>query len=277
MLENFIYENHLKQRFVGLENGVYMNANDLRNYSWSYDTINDRISRFYYGKKDRKLPLIVYCDTEQQAVDIKNRLLELTETDIEARQAGKVYIGDYYTYGYITASAKSNYLLTKRLCKLDLTLTSEKAAWYKDETKAFPKDSKNEEINTVGGGDYPYDYPYDYALAGVNRQIMCSNIRPSDFRLLIYGAISKPSVTIGGHTYTVNADIGEGETLLIDSFNKTITLTTAAGQRVNYFDKRSRDSYIFEPIPKGQNTVVWNGSFGFDLTVIEKRSEPKWT
>lgn len=279
MLENFIYENHLGQRFEGLKNGVYMNANELRNYSWSFDTINDRISRFYMSSKSPKLPLVVYCNTDEQAAEVKNRLLELTEVDIEAKQAGKVYIGEYYTYGYITESVKSDYLFTKRLCKLDLTLTSEadKSAWYRDEKTAFPKDSKSEEINEVGGGDYPYDYDYDYALSGVNRKIVCSNIRPSDFRLLIYGAISNPSVTIGGHTYTVNADIGKGETLLIDSFNKTITLTTATGRKVNYFDKRNRDSYIFEPIPKGQNTVVWNGTFGFDLTVIEKRSEPKWT
>ena len=46
MLENFVYENHLGQRFVGLENGVYLNENELRDYAWEYDVINNRISRF---------------------------------------------------------------------------------------------------------------------------------------------------------------------------------------------------------------------------------------
>ena len=71
--------------------------------------------------------------------------------------------------------------------------------------------------------------------------------------------------------------IGAGESLLIDSPSKTITLTKASGEKVNWFDNRSRESYIFQPIPPGQNIVERNGDFGIDLTVIEKRSEPKWT
>jgi hypothetical protein len=84
-------------------------------------------------------------------------------------------------------------------------------------------------------------------------------------------------VTIAGNVYAVNGSISAGETLLIDSLNKTITLTTAAGNQINWFDKRNREHYIFKPIPPGQNVVGRNGDFGIDLTVIEKRSEPKWT
>ena len=99
----------------------------------------------------------------------------------------------------------------------------------------------------------------------------------SAFRLLIYGEAVNPSVVIGGHVYAINGTIGKGETLLIDSLSKKITLTTAYGNNINWFDKRGRDDYIFEPIPAGQNIVSWSGTFGFDLKVIEKRSEPRWT
>lgn len=75
---------------------------------------------------------------------------------------------------------------------------------------------------------------------------------------------------------TLDGTISAGESLLIDSLTKTITLTKADGTKENWFDKRNRDSYIFQEIPPGQNTVVWNDYFGFDLTIIEKRSEPKW-
>ena len=94
---------------------------------------------------------------------------------------------------------------------------------------------------------------------------------------MIYGTVENPSVTIGANTYTVNAKVGAGETLLVDSLAKTITLVNAYGQKINCFDKRSRESYIFEPIPSGMNTVSWSGNFKFELTVIEKRSEPRWT
>lgn len=127
------------------------------------------------------------------------------------------------------------------------------------------------------GAGYPYDYPYDYAMSLVSGKIVCDSIGSSNFRLLIYGEAVNPSVVIGGHTYAINGTVGKGETLLIDSQKKTITLTTATGTKVNWFNKRNRSHYIFEPIPAGVNGVTWSGEFGFDLSVIEKRSEPKWT
>lgn len=276
MLEKFIFENHLGQRFEGLPNGVYLNYNDLRDYSWSYDTINNRISRFYMGTRSRKLPLVVKGKTDEEAVVVKNRLHELSEVDIEARIPGRIYVGDFYTNGFITGSKKSNYLITKQLCNIELTLTSDDPAWYREQTHAFfPKDGSTSGIS--GGTDHPYDYPYDYALSLVGQKIMCDTTGSNAFRLLIYGEAVNPSVVIGGHIYAINGTIGKGESLLIDSLAKTITLTTATGSKANWFDKRGRENYIFEPIPAGQNTISWLGTFGFDLTVIEKRSEPKWT
>ena len=127
------------------------------------------------------------------------------------------------------------------------------------------------------GADYPYDYSYDYAVSINGRIINCDSVGKSEFRLLIYGSAVNPSITIGGNRYAINGSIAEGETLLIDSSQRTITLTTATGNKVNWYDKRDRESYIFEPIPPGNNSVLWSGEFGFELTVIEKRSEPKWT
>jgi len=275
MLDNFIYEDHIGRRFTGLDQHVYLNYNDLRNYSWSYDTINNRISRFYRGITDRKIPLVVCCKSDAEAIAVKNRLLDMAEVDIEANRPGKVYIGEYYTTGYITSSKKSNYLVSKRMCNIELTLTSDDPAWYREQR--YPFAVGDDSVNAASGTDYPYKYPYDYAVSLTNRNIVCNSAGSNPFKLLIYGSAVNPTINIGGHTYTINGTIGAGETLLIDSLTKTITLTTATGTKVNWFDKRDRDSYIFQPIPAGQNTVSWNGSFGFDLTVIEKRSEPRWT
>lgn len=276
MLDNFIFENHLGIRFTGLENGVYLNYNDLRDYSWSYDTINDRIHRFYRPVTSRKIPLIVLCSSESQAVQIKNRLMDLAEVDIEARLPGKIYIGDYYTNGYITASKKGDYLVNERYCKIELTLTSDDSAWYSEKDHVFTPDPDSM-IGSGSGVDHPYDFPYDYTLTTQGKNIVCDTVGSNAFRLTIYGEAINPVVTIGGNTYSIKGTVGPGESLQIDSLSKTITLTTATGGKVNWFDKRGRDSYIFEPIPPGQSSVLWPGTFGFDLTVIEKRSEPRWT
>lgn len=137
MLEKFIYENHLGQRFVGLDFGVYLNSNELRDYSWKFDTINNRISRFYRSMRNRKLPLVVKCNSDEEAVYAKNRLHELAEADIEAKIPGRIYVGDFYTIGYITSSTKSNYLIDKRTCNIDLTLTSDDPAWYREQNYSF--------------------------------------------------------------------------------------------------------------------------------------------
>ena len=277
MLDKFIFENHLGQRFEGLPNGVYLNQSDLRDYSWSYNTINNRISRFYRGITSRKIPLVVYCNSDEEAIEVKNRLHELAETDIAAKIPGKIFVGDYYTIGYITTSVKSNYLIRKKYCKIELTFVSDDPSWYREKTYSFVSGADGTANLGGGGADFPYDYSYDYAMTLKGRKIVCDSIGNNDFKLRIYGKIDKPTVSINGHVYTVNGIVNLGENLLIDSVSKTITLTTVLGNKVNWYDKRGRENYIFEPIPAGQNTVSWSGNFGFELTVIEKRSEPRWT
>lgn len=276
MLENFIFENHLGQRFEGLANGVYLNSNDLRDYRWSYDIINSRISRFYRDTTSRKLPLTVICKTDTEAVKVKNRLMEIAEVDIEAMLPGKIIVGEYYTHGYITASVKSNYMIKKRYCKIVLTLTSEDPVWYREEKHSFFANNASPGDGSDIGKDYPWEYKWEY-VEPPSASVTCNSFRDNAFIMKIHGEITNPVVTVGAHLYSVNGTVKAGETLLINSLTKTITLTKATGEKENWFDMRDRSSYIFEPIPPGQHLVVRNGSFGVDLTVIEKRSEPKWT
>ena len=276
MLDKFIYENHLGQRYEGLPNGVYLNHSELRNYSWKYDTINSAISRFYRPITNRKIQLLVCGYSAEDAMTAMNRLVDLAESDLAAKIPGKIFIGDYYTTGYITSSKKKNYLIDKRLCNIELVMTSDDPAWYREKTHQFFPET--ESGGAIGGGtDYPFDYQYDYAYVMKGHEIVCNSSGSHAFRMVIYGEAVNPSVSIGGHVYAINGTVSKGEILVIDSLNKTITLTTALGNRINWFDKRGRKDYIFEPIPSGQNTVSWSGTFGFDLTVIEKRSEPRWT
>lgn len=275
MLDKFIFENHRGLRFNGLENGVYMNYSTVRDYNWSYDAINGKISRFYNKITSRKIPLVVVGKTGDEAIAAMNRLHELAEADIVENKPGRVYVGDYYTNGYITGSKKTKYLANRRHCRIDLTLTSDDTAWYRDSLYHFASGSGDP--SSIGGGtDYPYKYPYDYSASLNGRKIICDGVGKSAFKLKIYGEATDPSIVINGHSYTINGTIKKGETLLIDSLNKTITLTTADGTKVNWFGKRGRDHYIFEPIQPGTNIVTWGGSFRFDLTVVEKRSEPRW-
>lgn len=275
MLENFIYENHLGQRFVGLEYGAYLNENELRDYSWEYDVINNRISRFYRSVSSRKLPLVICCSTTEEANRARNRLLELAEADIAAMLPGKIFVGEHYTTGFITESKKSDYRVHGRFSNADLVLTSQDPTWSRETVHVFGSADEGASASR-SGFDFPFDYAYDYSVSTISRQVVCDTIKSSKFKLKIYGETTNPAVMINGHAYKVNGMVRAGESLLIDSLNKTIILTTASGSKVNWFANRDRHDYIFEPIPPGVNNVLYNGAFKFDLTIIEERSEPRW-
>jgi hypothetical protein len=279
MLENFIYENHLGERFVGLENGVYLNHNDLRDYSWDYDTINSKISRFYRPITDKKLPLVILCGTGDKANQVKNKLLDLAESDIVARIPGRIYVGDFYITGYITKSAKSNYLINKRLTNIDLTFTTDDPAWYREKTYHVDESAtvNAEEMMTAGGTDYNVGYDHDFAAPLSENHIYVDTSGEALFKIRIYGRAEYPTIMIGGNPYSINGVIADGETLLIDGLERKITLTSATGVEINWFYRRGRESDIFKPIKPGAVEVTRNGTFAFDLTVIEKRSEPRWT
>lgn len=139
-------------------------------------------------------------------------------------------------------------------------------------------------VKSVGSGvstggssaDYPFDYPFEYYTKLVGDSINNTGFTASNFKLIVYGACVSPFVSIGGHTYKVNCTVGENEYLTIDSAEKKIYITSNTGEVINKFNARGREDYIFEKIPPGTHDVVWDGSFGFDVILLEERSEPKW-
>ena len=111
----------------------------------------------------------------------------------------------------------------------------------------------------------------------MNQKLNNTGFVPENFRMNIYGPCINPQITIGGHVYEVAKEFEANEYLTIDSIAKTITLTHTDGAVENCFNLRNKESYIFEKIPVGVNTVSGNAEFKFDITLFEERGEPKWT
>lgn len=275
MLEQLKYKNHINEVFEFGKNGIFVNASDLHDYAWTATTIGNRINALSRGISTRTLPVIIICKTEEDGIKARNKLLEVVEKDVLAMQHGQIIIGNYYFKCFVTQSAKSAYLTTKRYMVLNLTLTSDYPYWVKETTTAFKTDNSGEGVGI--GLDFPYDYPFDYFSTMASTTLFNSGFVPVNFRMVIYGACSNPSIAINGHTYQVDCEVGESEHLTIDSTTKKIFLTKNDGTVVNLFNKRNKASYIFEKIPVGEASVTWTGSYGFDIILMEERSEPKWT
>lgn len=275
MLEKLKYKNHIGEVFESGADGIFVNTNDLRNYEWAVTTKGNRITAMDHSVRTKNLSVIIACESEAEGIAARNRLFEITEKDVLAMRHGRIISGDYYFKCFVTKSEKSSYLTSKRFMALDLTLTSDYPYWARDTTFVFRK------LNDGGLAgrmlDYSFDYPLDYTPTMGSREINNTGFVGSNFRMVIYGACVDPAVYISGHKYQVNCTVAAGEHLTIDSIAKTVALTAVDGTVINKFNDRNRDSYIFEKIQAGTNSVLWDGDFGIDLTLLEERSEPKWT
>lgn len=134
----------------------------------------------------------------------------------------------------------------------------------------------------LDAANFELNLPLNLGVSGYQRTITVDSAIPYEFRLEINGAITNPSLTINGHIYNVGVTVPNTAKLIISSIEKTdieksIYVLYPSGNTVNVFDKRNRESYIFEPILGKTITISSAQIITFDLYLIERRSEPLWT
>lgn len=272
--EKITYESASGERVVFGEAGLYINANDLRNYEWSYDSKNDTVSNLRRKVAKKKLPLVMVQNTEEAGIALKNKLYSLTERDVRLNTPGKIWCGDFYLSGFVVKAAVSKYSKTARAFKDDLTfVTSTNSGWIKEIKKNFVPESSAEQE----GADYPYDYMYDYSNPLVSDNVYNSSIVPCDFQITIYGPCNEPVIYVGSHEYRVDVNLQNSEKLVIDSQNKVIKLVRRNGKEENAFMYRDTSSYIFRKIEPGVNKITVSEDFDFTITLYDERSQPEWT
>ena len=132
----------------------------------------------------------------------------------------------------------------------------------------------------AGDGDaylyYPFAYPYMYSAPTNISYILNEHYSECGFKMVIYGPCVDPAIRINGHLYEVIATLSEGEYILVDTRDKSVKKYASDGTVEDLFNSRNKESEIFEWIPAGSLAVSWNLSFGFDITLFQERSEPRW-
>ena len=272
MFDKMTYTNHLNEKIVLGEFPYFANYSDLRDYSWEYTQTNNRILSFNKKIKQYKLPVVIMCKTEEEGFQKRNALFEIMEKDVLAGKHGTLQIGDYKLQCYVKESKKSEFLENKRYMKVQLAILTDKPYWLKETTFRFRKTTNTNEYL-----DFPYDMPYDFKNSLALMNFINANFTASNFKIIIYGAVENPQLTINSHVYAVETALVANETLTIDSFTKTIEQVSVAGTRYNKFNSRNKDSYIFEKIAAGKCAVLPSEKFDFDIIIYEERGEPKWT
>lgn len=271
MLDIMTYVNHKGERIEFGKSGLYLNTSDIRDYKWDYTASGKLVSSFTKNWVEKRLPYVI-CAAEEQAVMLKNRIIEVSEKDILNKSPGKLYVNDEYLECYIIESKKSNYLTSDSVLIGELTVLAVRNSWMRELTFSFPVGQSA----TEDGKGYPSTYPYDYGFEGSSKYVLNPHYADCEFIMTIYGEVSNPTILLGGHEYSIDVDILKDEYLRIDSRKKTIIKTRRDGITENVFRYRNKESYIFQPVPSGQVLAEWNGTFGFDITLFAERSEPTW-
>jgi hypothetical protein len=273
MIEQIKYINHRNETLDFGAEGMFINKNDLRDFDWKIVSKNNRITGFKKGVVAKTIPVIISTLSEEECKAKQNALYEVCEKDVLAVKHGRLVIGDYYMKCFVTTSKKKDYLKSRQYKSVQIKISTDMPYWVKETITTFGYGAGAAGSNL----DFNNDFPYDYTSNIMNQKLNNTGFVPENFRMNIYGPCINPQITIGGHVYEVAKEFEANEYLTIDSIAKTITLTHTDGAVENCFNLRNKESYIFEKIPVGVNTVSGNAEFKFDITLFEERGEPKWT
>jgi hypothetical protein len=210
-----------------------------------------------------------------------NTFHDATEHDIMLMQSGKLIVDGYTIECYVIASDTAAPTDEALESTNDVQIYCPYPFWLKENKYEIQATGADQIID---GLDFPFDLPCDLGVSGYRRVIPFDASIPLDFRLVFYGVLTNPAIYINGHLYEVNVTVPHNSTLTISSIEKNdrekaVVLTYPSGTQTSVLYARNRESYIFEPIKpqNGQVIVSTAQSMNFDLYLIEKRSEPKWT
>lgn len=286
MLEVVTFMNHEGESLESVKDGIYVNYSDLRDYTWEYTTHSNKIIGFQKGVVEKTIPLVIFCDSESQGIEIRNKLFALGEKDVLKKKPGKIVIGEYYLSGYIIGSKKSNYLMNRQYMELELTFVTDTNTWnreikyqfFSQSTIPVEEEDDNLDILENPDGTHPlFDLPFDFAGTYERRIINNDSFTECDFVMTIWGFVDNPSIMIGEHPYTVYTTVYEGERLVIDSAAGTVIKIGRLGEETNVYNSREKEHSVFQKIPPGVQSVSWFGTYGIDILIKDERSEPRWS
>lgn len=250
-----------------------LQTGDLFDYDWEYSSKSNKIGGFTRRIREKNLTLSILNYSKSSYYEAINHFFETVEVDVINQSPGKLYVGAAYLSCYIITSQKSEWENDMELLDNEITLVTDVPFWIREHPYYF----KSSEITSTDNKRYAGKYAYRYANGLTNTAIINEHYAECNFRLIVYGPCTQPSIYIGGYEYRFNIVLQEGEYLEVDSAAETVTKYMKSGVKINAFNNRNFKNSVFQPIQTGRQEVSWSGRFDFDIIMYEERSEPKWS
>ena len=252
-----------------------LSSTNLFDYEWQYEVKqNNRIKKIKKASRTAIVELVVSGRTSEEYLQNITQLYEALDHDCVMESPGRLYCGEYYLQCYFFKGEKPKKYLNVKQTTVTFTIVTDLVDWMKE--KPYIVKPYMEGISDTSGGDFDFDFAFDYARELPVKRIINDGVKNADFELIVYGPCENPMLTIGGHIYRVNTVLVTGEYMKINSITKKVYKVKVNGEQVSLYHYRDRDNYIHQKIAPGINDITWDGTFGFDITILEERSEPKW-
>lgn len=244
-------------------------------YDWSWKAdgakrqYGQRVSRFSRDPATYEADLIFHGNPTELRRTIQ-ALHNDFENDMRRMTPGRLVWGDYYIDAFINGSAVENISYWSWISN-KIQILAPYPFWIKEEKVVLSTTPES----TSGFLDYPYDFMYDFTAPAIGEKVVPSDSPfTSEFKMVIYGLAVNPRIVINGYAYILYTTIPAGSYVIVDSKQRTIMMYGSNGQKTNIFDFRNKSDSIFEKIPAGNLSIVWDASFGVDMTIFREKSEP---
>ena len=276
MRSDIVYVSGVGGDAYRLNDGIYVGRpSDLFSREWSYSVGYASVSSVTRKARTAKLKAF-FADVSKA-----DAFRRACDRDVSRGVAGTLSVDGWSQRCMVMESAADK--VSEGFFTAELTVVLLDGVWRKGHTVSFEKLAA-----TAGDGEFldmPYDLPYDLGVPSGRRYVDVTGWGASPLRFTVYGPCFSPSVSIDGNLYSVDAVVPQGGHLVVDPLAspRSVTLVNADGSAVDVFSKARRGDglgggeYIFEPVRPGTHEVVWDRSFGFDLTWYEEEGEPPWS
>ena len=285
------YVNH-KNQVISLGDGgpLHYFANTIRDWEWSTNSVNGKISSFTRSPIDKDLPIGIAAESEDEGLLLRDQIYEIAEVDNltmlpeseEDPTPGKLYVGEWYVELFMKSCSFDNYHFDDRFAEMTFGCHIPYPAWTKEELDQFFIES--DDLTSSDFLDFPFDFPFDFKRPRQNKKITNDSLTPCYFLWRVYGPALNPYINIGGNIYQVNVNVPSGARLEVDirKGSERIELIDLYGNVTNCFNSRNKGSkdsgeYIWKKIPVGISTLSWDNSFNFDIMKYYERSQHPWS
>lgn len=271
----FMYEGLGGSLDLNQEDVLLIEGNSIFGYTYKAESvmklsgIGESLRRMTLPSKVIKFSLLFKGNIDDNLKSVQNCFLE----DINQESPGKLSFNGSYVECYIVESSKNNpqrYTNAEVVEFVALVLTP---LWITERRYDFSIHTQEESRD---GFKLPMKFPMFFSRNITVPTIDNMKSTETLAEITFYGPAINPSILVGDTPYGIHGTLLNNERFIIDQRHKTVTKITESGDIINAFSMRQKTPSVFNPFPKGEHVIGYDGTFSLKIVLFEGSVEPTW-